>query len=142
MSLQLKNIISNIQSGELMFCNKCGTENSGDAKICSECRNTLKNNTTFGQLHIISEEIEKLDFIYKLGFYLMGFGILLSISIYTLLIAPLLIYLLGGKGWPENSLIKAPLYYFVYVVPVALIIYALVIIAAVVGAFVFGMGPP
>lgn len=131
-----------ISSGDLMFCNKCGTENSGDAKICNECGNPLKSTTTFEQLHIISEEIDKLDFIYKLGFYLMGFGILLSISIYTLLIAPLLIYLLGGKGWPENSLIKAPLYYFVYGVPIIIVVYVFIILAAVIGAFVFGMGPP
>ena len=135
-----------------MFCNQCGTENLDNTKFCSKCGNSLVEKSSvslterknelgpFERLHIISEEIEKLDTFHKLGFYLQGFSILLIASIYTLFIAPILIYFLGGKGWPKNSLVKAVLYYFAYIIPIIVIIAIIMMFASMVAAFVFGMG--
>ena len=68
-----------------MYCSKCGAQNPDDSSYCIKCGNNLKaeniilstphkeNKGTFEQFDIISQEIEKLGFIYKLGFYIEGF---------------------------------------------------------------------
>jgi cytochrome c-type biogenesis protein CcmE len=105
-----------------MYCNKCGTQNPDYSISCINCGNNLKvesiilstshkeNRGTFEQFDIISEEIEKLGFIYKLGFYIEGFFVLLFFSLYTLFIGPIIVYFWGKRGWPRNSLVKAFLY--------------------------------
>ena len=134
-----------------MYCAKCGTENKDDASFCSKCGNNLNvdNSSSVSniekkgvkeQLHIISEEIEKLGTFYKIGFYIQGLAIWLVFSIYTLLIGPIIVYFSGKRGWPKNSLVKAVLYYQSYVLVIIAIIAVVVIFAAVIGAFVFGLG--
>ena len=126
-----------------MYCSKCDTQNQDDSTYCIKCGNNLKpeaqkestilstsNNEkrgTLEQFDIISEEIEKLGILYKLGFYIEGFFILLLFSIYTLFIGPIIVYFWGKRGWPRNSLVKAFLYsnaiYFLLLVvfiPIAL----------------------
>ena len=136
-----------------MYCNRCGTQNPDDASICRKCgidlvvepgtSNDVNKKSTFEQLHIVSEEIEKLDFIYKLGFYISGFSILFVISLYSVFIAPILIYLLGGRGWPKNILVKAAIYNTVVgalLLVIGIAIGIVVILVAVIAAFVFGIG--
>lgn len=137
-----------------MFCRKCGAQNPDDGKFCSKCGYNLNaDNSTLSvssiekrgiheQLDLISEEIEKLGTFYKLGFYIQGFLLWLFFSIYTLFIGPIIVYLSGKRGWPKNSLVKAVLYYNAYVIVIIAIITGIVIIAAVIAAFVFGMGTP
>lgn len=109
-----------------MYCSKCGTQNQDDSSCCINCGNNLKleaqkestilstsNNEKRGtveQFDIISGEIEKLGILYKLGYYIQGFIVLLLFSIYTLFIGPIIVYFLGKKSWPRNSLVKAFLY--------------------------------
>jgi cytochrome c-type biogenesis protein CcmE len=105
-----------------MYCSKCGVQNPDDSSYCTKCGNNLKaeniilstshkeNKGTFEQFDIISEEIEKLGFIYKLRFYIEGFFVLLFFSIYTLFIGPIILYLWRKRSWPRNSLVKAALY--------------------------------
>jgi len=142
-----------VKSPDEIYCSSCGETIKKEAEICPHCgvRNktslsSLKRNdemSTFERLHIVSEEIEKLGIFYKLGFYIQGLVLLLVISIYTLFIAPIVIYFWGGSGWPKNSLVKAVLYYFAYMVPIiVLLVPIVVILSAVIAAFVFGMGPP
>ena len=135
-----------------MYCAKCGTENKDDGKFCSKCGYNLNvDNSTLSvssiekkgvkeQLHIISQEIEKLGTFYKIGFYIQGLALWLVFSIYTLLIGPIIVYFSGKRGWPKNSLVKAVLYYQAYVLVIIAIIAGIVIIAAVIAAFVFGLG--
>jgi uncharacterized membrane protein YvbJ len=135
-----------------MYCAKCGTQNPDDGKFCSKCGNNLNSdNSTLSvssnekkgvkeQLHIISEEIEKLGTFYKIGFYLQGLALWVVFLIYTLFIGPIIVYFSGNRGWPKNSLVKAVLYYQAYVLVIISIIAVFVIIAAVIAAFVFGMG--
>ena len=87
-----------------MNCSKCGTQNPDDSNFCIKCGNNLKTENPilhsslnekrgiFEQLDIISEEIERLGFFYKLGFYIWGFFALLFFSIYTLFIGPIIVY--------------------------------------------------
>jgi len=136
-----------------MFCSKCGTQNPEDAIFCSKCGNNLKLENPISisskekrgiheQLHIISEEIEKLGTFYKLGFYLYGLLFWLYFSIFTLFIGPIIVYFWGKRGWPENSLVKAVLYVYAYVIGLIFLVAGTVIVAAVIAAFVFGMGAP
>lgn len=136
-----------------MYCNRCATQNPDDASICIKCginlaviepkiSSDVNKKSTFEQLHIVSEEIEKLDFIYKLGFYISGFTILVLISLYSLFIAPILIYLLGGEGWPKNILVKAAIYNTVVgalLLVIGIAIGIVVILFSVIAAFVFGI---
>ena len=145
-----------VKSPDEIYCSSCGKPIKKEAEICPHCgvrnKNSLSSSkindgmSTFERLHIVSEEIEKLGIFYKLGFYIQGLALLLALSIYTLLIAPIVIYFWGGSGWPKNSLVKAVLYYFAYTIPIIVIIVILVpivvILSAVIAAFVFGMGPP
>ncbi len=108
-----------------MHCSKCGMENPDGSSFCIKCGNNLKTENpilpalpgekkgTFEQLDIISEEIEKLGFFYKLGFYIWGFSVLLFFSIYSLFIGPIIVYFLNKRRWPRNSLVKASLYSFI-----------------------------
>ena len=137
-----------------MYCNRCATQNPDDASICIKCgidlvvigpktSNDVNKKSTFEQLHIVSEEIEKLDFIYKLGFYISGVSILFMVTLYSLFIAPVLIYLLGGRGWPKNILVKAAIYNTVVgalLLVIVIVIGIVVILAAVIAAFIFGIG--
>ncbi len=134
-----------------MFCDKCGTQNPDGVNFCSRCGSNLKLEIsqsslftkklgTFEQLDLISQEIEKLGFIYKLGFYIQGFFILFIFTFYTLFIGPIIVYFWGKRGWPRNSLVKAALYYNVYAIPIIAIIAGSVIFIAVLAAFIFGMG--
>lgn len=137
-----------------MFCRKCGAQNPDDGKFCSKCGYNLNaDNSTLSvssiekrgiheQLHIISEEIEKLGTFYKLGFYLHGLILWLYFSIFTLFIGPIIVYFRGKRGWPENSLVKAVLYVYAYVLGLIFLVAGTVIVAAVIAAFVFGMGTP
>ena len=136
-----------------MYCSKCGAQNPDNVSFCSKCGNNFKfENTklttsidvkrgTFEKLDIISEEIEKLGGFNKLGFYLYGILFLLYFSVFTLFIGPIIVYFYGKRGWPRNSLVKAVLYFYSYVGPFFAIAFILMI-AAVIAAFVFGMGSP
>lgn len=130
-----------------MFCQKCGTQNSDGVNFCNKCGNNLNadnsslsvSSTKKGvheQLHLISEEIEKLGGFYKVGFYIQGFLLLLFFSIYTLLIGPIIVYFSGKRGWPKNSLIKAVLYYNAYVIVIVVLIMFLMIMISMM-AYVF-----
>jgi len=130
-----------------MYCAKCGTENKDDAVFCSKCGFSIKEQTGIAsnlnkkgvqeQLDRISEEIEKLEGIYKLGFYMQGFFLWFLFSVYTLFIGPIIVYFSGKRGWPKNSLIKAVLYYNVYVLLIILIAVGFFVIIGAIGAFVF-----
>lgn len=130
-----------------MFCQKCGTQNSEGVNFCNKCGNDLNADNSQSvssiekkrvqeQMHLISEEIEKLGGFYKLGFYMQGFIFLLIFSIYTLFIGPIIVYFSGKRGWPKNSLIKAVLYYHAYGLMIFVIIFSLVMIASVM-AYIF-----
>ncbi|NJD77419.1 MAG: zinc-ribbon domain-containing protein [Candidatus Methanoperedens sp.] len=105
-----------------MYCSRCGALNPDESSYCAKCGNVLKADNqilsisrnekkgTFEQFDIISEDVEKLGFFYKLGFYIEGFFVLLIFSIYTFLIGPIIVYFWGKRGWPKNSLVKAVLY--------------------------------
>ncbi|HEY9206225.1 MAG TPA: zinc ribbon domain-containing protein, partial [Candidatus Methanoperedens sp.] len=105
-----------------MYCSKCGALNPDDLSFCEKCGSNLKGDTatlstsrdgkkgTLEQFDIISQEVEKLGFFYKLGFYIEGFFVLLFFSIYTFFIGPIIVYFWGKRGWPRNSLVKAVLY--------------------------------
>ena len=145
--------VESVKSPDEIYCSSCGKPIKKEAEICPHCgvrnKNPLSSSkindgmSTFERLHIVSEEIEKLGMFYKLGFYIQGLALLLVISIYTIFIAPIVIYFWGKNGWPKNSLVKAVLYYFAYMVPIIVILIPItVILSAVIAAFVFGMGPP
>ncbi len=105
-----------------MYCSRCGALNPDESSSCAKCGSNLKPDNQisstspnkkkglFEQMDIISEEIEKLGFFYKLIFYIEGFFVLLFFSIYTLFIGPIIVYFWGKRGWPRNSLVKAFLY--------------------------------
>lgn len=107
-----------------MDCSKCGTQNPDDSSFCIKCGNNLKTENQilptsqsekrgiFEQLDKISEEIERLGFFYKLGFYVWGFFALLFFSLYTLFIGPIIVYF-WKRRWPRNSFVKSFLYSFI-----------------------------
>ena len=137
-----------------MFCQKCGAQNPDDGKFCSKCGyhlnadnsilsvSSIEKRGIHEQLDLISEQIEKLGTFYKLGFYIQGLLLLIVFSIYTLLIGPIIVYFWGKRGWPRNSLVKAVLYYNAYAIAIIAIVAVFIILAAVIAAFVFGMGSP
>lgn len=90
---------------------------------------------------MISTEIEKLHTLEKIGFYITGFILLAYFSIFTLFIGPIIVYFWGKRGWPRNSLVKAVLYYQVYLAPIFFVGAIILIVLSVIAAFVYGMGP-
>ena len=91
----------------------------------------------------MNESVRFFSEVLKLGFYVSGFSILFVITLYSVFIAPVLIYLLGGRGWPKNILVKAAIYNTVVgalLLVIGIAIGIVVILVAVIAAFVFGIG--